>query len=260
MTRIILAISIFTAFLSSCKVLSPTVMFQTDKDFQFTEFDSVPKKTIIQPFDQLQIMMSTNNGTTLFENSSFYESGKTNGVHLGLNENSNGKDSRISYMVRQDSTVKLPVLGLVKLGGFSKDSAETILEKKLGEFYKTPFIRIRIINRNVLIFLEEGTIGHTIEIPEDGISLLDAIAELGGLSENSRAYKIKLIRGDNRNPKVYNYNISSVEEFKKANFMLEANDIIYIDSKPRYLTKFLSELQPYLVLISTAALVYGIVN
>ncbi|HOS84385.1 MAG TPA: polysaccharide biosynthesis/export family protein [Bacteroidales bacterium] len=249
MGRFLIFLSIITSLLgTSCKTLSPTVMFETDKNFEYKTFSSTPKITILQPYDQIQILMSTNNGNTLLESA------------LGQDRNliTSTSQSGITYLIRQDSTVKIPTLGLVKLGGISKDSAEVYLEKELSKYYQDPYIKITITNRNVILFFEEGTQGTEVGIPEEGITLLEAIAQVGGLTPNSKAYKIKLIRGDNKNPEVYNFNISSLEEFKKANFILQANDIIYVDSRPRYVTKVISEIQPYLVLMSTSVLVYSI--
>lgn len=241
---ITIIISIFV--FSSCKLLSPTVMFQTEKDFEYEEFSKISKYTILQPYDVIQIQMSTNNGSILLESSMPGQSSLTS-LSQGM-----------TYMINPDSTAKVPTLGNVKLGGISKDSAETFLEQELKKYYQDPFVRITVTNRHIILFFEQGTQGRKINIPEEGISLLDAIAEAGGLTPNSKAYKIKLIRGDNTKPEVFNFNISNLEEFKKANFVLQANDIIYVDSRPQYINKIISEIQPYLVLISTAVLVYSI--
>lgn len=226
-------------------------MFETQKDFQYQAFQSTQKITVLQPYDQITIMMATNNGNSLLEIGNVDRTSSASSMQ-------NNSENTLTYMIRQDSTVKIPTLGFVKLGGLAKDSAETFLENMLSKLYQEPFVRIAITNRNVILFFEEGTQGMEIAIPEEGITLLEAIAQAGGLTQNSKAYKIKLIRGDNKNPEVYNFNISSLEEFKKANFILQANDIIYVDSRPRYVNKVIAELQPYLVLMSTSVLVYSI--
>ena len=161
-------------------------------------------------------------------------------------------------MIRPDSIVKIPTVGEIKLGGMTKDSAEVLLETELAKYYQAPFVKITITNRNVILFYDEGTYGQKIAIPEGGLTLMEAIAEAGGLSESSKSYKIKLIRGNNKNPEVYNYNIRNLEDFKKANFMLEANDIVYVDSRPRYATKFVKEISPYLTLLTSVIMVYTI--
>ncbi|MDR2962797.1 MAG: polysaccharide biosynthesis/export family protein [Bacteroidales bacterium] len=239
-----------TAFSVSCKVLAPTVMFETERDFTYNSFTHYKKATILQPFDQLQIIMSTNSGTNLLE---FFSNPQniTNGGRV------TGNDA-ITYMIRQDSTVKIPTIGLIKLGGITKDSAEVILEQKLSQYYQEPFVKINIVNRTIIMFFEGGTKGVRVAVPEDGITLLEAIAQSGGLTENSKSYRIKLIRGDNTNPSVYNYNVRKLEEFKKANFILQANDIVYVDARPRYARKILSEIQPIVVLFSSGVLVYSV--
>lgn len=235
-------------FLTSCKMLRPTVMFKTDKSFKYTEFAETPRVTVLQPFDQLDIIMSTNNGYLLLETES------TEGRNYSYNRQYNS----ITYMIRPDSIVKIPTVGEIKLGGMTKDSAEVLLETELAKYYQAPFVKITITNRNVILFYDEGTYGQKIAIPEGGLTLMEAIAEAGGLSESSKSYKIKLIRGNNKNPEVYNYNIRNLEDFRKANFMLEANDIVYVDSRPRYATKFVKEISPYLTLLTSVIMVYTI--
>lgn len=223
-------------------------MFQTDKKFHYSEFSEKPRVMVLQPFDQLEVIMSTNNGYLLLETDA------TEGNHFTRNR----QQDQITYMIRQDSIVKIPTVGEIKLGGMTKDSAEAILEQELAKYYQAPFVKITVTNRNVILFFDEGTKGKKISIPEGGITLMEAIADAGGLTESSKSYKIKLIRGNNKNPEVYNFNIRSLEEFKKANFMLETNDIIYVDSRPKYAAKFLKEIQPYLTLVTCITMVYTI--
>lgn len=235
--------------LTSCKIFRPTVMFQTDKNFKYTEFSETPRITVLQPFDELEIIMSTNNGYQLLES----ESG-IGGSGLS------SQNSSLTYMIRKDSIVKLPTVGEIKLGGMTKDSAEFLLEKELSKYYQVPFVKITITNRKVILFFDEGTKGQKIEIPESGLTLIEAFAEAGGLTESSKSYKIKLLRGNNKNPEVFNFNFRDLQEFKKANIMLEANDIVYVDSKPRYATKIAREISPYITLMALFTMILTLFN
>jgi len=40
--------------------------------------------------------------------------------------------------------------------------------------------------------------------------------------------------------------------------MLQANDIIYVEARPKYATRIISEISPYISLLSSALLVYGL--
>ena len=90
------------------------------------------------------------------------------------------------------------------------------------------------------------------------MTLVDAIAQIGGIPQNSKACTIRVIRGDRKNPKVFNFSIRTLSDFKNNNLLLEANDIVYVDSRPRYISKSISELQPYFMLISTSVLLLSV--
>ncbi|MBK8808830.1 MAG: polysaccharide biosynthesis/export family protein [Bacteroidales bacterium] len=254
---IILFFLFASVFLTGCKTLMPSTMFEMEPDYPYQTFKETPVEFAIKPYDQLKITMATNGGEMYLEQA--FNLNINNNFNQRQNNDVNSKNM-LTYMVGEDSLVKIPTLGRFKLGGLTIRQAEDTLEKLFSENFQNPFIRISITNRNVIIFMERGTKGHVVNLPEESTSLLEAIASVGGLSTNSKAYKIKLIRGSNKNPEIYNYNIRNLEEFRKADFTLLANDIIYVDSRPRYMNRILSELQPYFVLFSSGVLIYSVIS
>ena len=92
----------------------------------------------------------------------------------------------------------------------------------------------------------------------DNYTLIEALADAGGISGFSKAYKIKLLRGDLDNPEVFLFKLRKLEDMKNVNFLLRSNDIIYVEEKPRYATKFLVEISPYLTLFTTMLTLYAI--
>ena len=92
----------------------------------------------------------------------------------------------------------------------------------------------------------------------DNFTLIEALAKVGGISSFSKAYKIKLIRGDLNNPQVYVFNIRSLKNMKKSNFVLQSNDIIYVDARPKYASRILNEISPYIGLLTSIMLIYSI--
>jgi len=191
--------------------------------------------------------MSPNNGLNLLESS------------IGIANNSTYiNNNNITYLVEKDSTVKIPSVGRIKLGGYTINEAESLLEAKFSENYQNPFVRLKITNRKVIVFSELGTRAMIVPLDENDLTLVDVIAKMGGISENSKAYRIKVIRGDHMNPMVYNFNLRSLSNYKNSNMLLEANDIIYVSSRPRYISRMISEVQPYLMLVSTSVLIYSV--
>lgn len=236
-------------FLVSCKTFTSTVMFETNGKYQFETFSHKYTDVLIKPYDQLSIVMTTNSGQILLEK--FIQGSNSN--------TSYGKiDDGMTYMVESDSTVKIPTLGSVKIAGLTIRKAEDFLEQQFAVSYQKPFVKIEIKNRRVLLFFEEGTSAKIIDLPRENLTLIEAIAKAGGLSANSKSHKIKLLRGDPHNPKIFQYNIRSIKDLTQADLMLESNDIIYVESRPRYVGKFVAQLQPYLMLVSTSILVYTV--
>ncbi len=233
---------------SSCKLLQPNRMFKTDSDFAYNEFKPIENKEYeIQPYDIISLSITTNDGLTL--------------INIGDQQSGNRGNLRreIEYLVEYDGYVKVPTLGRINIANKTIREAEAFLEKEYAAYYKNPFVLLRVNNRKVYVFKGGGDQGTVINIPEDRLTLIEALAMSGGIPDSDKAYKIKLIRGDvSNNPEVYRYNISSLEDMQGSNLLLQANDIIYIESRPRYARRVMTEISPYLTLISTFLLVYNL--
>lgn len=234
--------------MGGCSVLQPNKMFETDKDFQFADFEPIDEKEYqLQPYDGISLSISTNDGSQLIKA----------GESIGGN-NANPK-MEVDYMIEFDGVVKLPTLNRVKLAGMTIREAETFLEKEYSTYFQKPFVLLRVNNRKVYVFKGGGEAGSVINIPENRLTLIEALAMSGGIPDGDKAYQIKLIRGDlSSNPKVYKYDVSSFDDIRGSNLLLQANDIIYIDSRPRYVRRVLAELTPYLALLSTILLIQNL--
>ncbi|MFO7790270.1 MAG: polysaccharide biosynthesis/export family protein [Bacteroidales bacterium] len=225
-------------------------MFQINDDYPLSEFKAGEKEYRIKPFDKLALRITTNDGFAL--------------VGLGGSEQRSGGSNNerqrgLEYLVEYDGLIKLPTLGRVKIAGKTIREAEKFLEKKYAKYYKEPFVLIEVTNRKVIIFKDGGTKGTVLTIPSENLTLIEALAQSGGISDISKAYQIKLIRGElTGDPKVYYYDISHLKELQGSNILLQANDIIYVESKPKYVNRILTEISPYLTLLTTGLTVYGL--
>lgn len=243
MKRFIFYIFILVIF-TSCRILRSTEMFNVDKNYTYSEFKTPQKEYKIAPYDKLNVTVTTNDGFQL--------------IGLGGGQNNQQITGGISFQVEFDGLVKLPILGRIPISGLTIREAEKLLEEKYTKYYNSPFVMINVSNRKVYVFKNGGTVASIVDITTDNFTLIDAIAKTGGLSENSKAYRIRLIRGDiNNNPQVFLYNIFKLKDLNNVNMLLEANDIIYVESRPRYVTRVLNEMAPYLSLISTVLLIVG---
>lgn len=230
-------------FLSSCKALDPSVMFKTEKDHAYTNFEHEKKEYILKPYDKLDVRIYTNDGIQLID---MVEGNK-------INQNSR---SVSPYLVDQSGLVKVPTLGWTKVAGLTIKETEQLLEEKYSQYYQKPFVLVNVTNRRVIVFSAGSTKGTVLPIENEHFTLVEALAQAGGIDDFSKAYKIKLLRGELSNPQVYMYNISSIEDMQKSNLVLQANDIIYVERKARYASRTLNEIMPYIALLNTFLLLF----
>ncbi|MDD4215946.1 MAG: polysaccharide biosynthesis/export family protein [Bacteroidales bacterium] len=226
-------------------------MFQIENEYPVSQFESSKKEYVVQAYDKIALRVVSNIGESLFG------TGSQDGG--GGSANSQRNQTGLEFPVEFDGLVKLPIVGRIPISGMTVREAEAYLENIYREYFVDPFVLMQVTNRKVMVFMNSGTSATIIEMPTENLTLIEAIAQAGGLSEISKSYKIKLIRGDlTENPEVYYWNISKLSELKKTNLFLEANDIIYVDSKPQYVYRVLREIAPYLTLTTTIVTIYGV--
>ena len=143
----------------------------------------------------------------------------------------------------------MPIFGRVYLEGLTVRQAEMLIEDKFSEFYNNPFVLLDVNNRRVMIFAGSNTTVVTLQ--NDNTTLFEVLAQSGGIPSDGKANKIKLIRGDLKSPEVYKIDLSTLVGMKDANLVMQANDIIYIETKRNYITKLLSELSPYIAILTS---------
>ena len=152
------------------------------------------------------------------------------------------------------------IIGKIKISGFTVREAEKVLEQQYATFYNKPFVMIRVMNRRVLVFPGTGGSGRTVSLDNENMHLIEALALAGGLTNTGKAYKIKLIRGDLRNPKVMLIDLSTIEGMQQSNLLLQANDIIYVEPVPRISQEILQQIAPIVGIITSLTLLYQIAD
>ncbi|PIP54162.1 MAG: hypothetical protein COX07_06835 [Bacteroidetes bacterium CG23_combo_of_CG06-09_8_20_14_all_32_9] len=239
--KIIIIVSLcITVF--SCRVINSNEMFKTDAKYKYSEFKPSEKEYRLQPYDKLDIKIFANEGFKLVD----------------VSQSTAQTASAFSYLVEYDGQVKMPTLGRIQIAGKTIREAEAMLEEKYKEFFVEPFILISVTNKRVIIFSGGSATGKVISLINENYTLIEALAEAGGINDFSKSQRIKLLRGDLNNPEIYLFNIRNLKDMKSANFLLQANDIIYVEARPKYASRIITELSPYIGLLTSALFLYGL--
>jgi polysaccharide export outer membrane protein len=205
----------------------------------------------VSPNDIVSMSVYTNDGFKLIDLTASAESVMSRGG-AGMNNMS------FQYLVEPDGNMKLPIIGKLKLAGLTIREAEKFLETQYANFYNKPFVVIRVVNRRVTVFPGTGGSGRMVNLDNESTTVIEALALAGGITNTGKARKIKLIRGDLRNPRVILIDLSTIEGLKQGNLLLQANDIIYVEPVPRISQEVLTQIAPIVGILTSFALIYNI--
>lgn len=259
MRRILFFIVVSFA-LGSCTI-NKDLLFKTPTDYEFDEVpDSVRAEVVIAPNNLLTFNFFTGNGHILVEQS--IGNGILGGAGGQNNQNMMNQRNQISYLVNDDGTVKLPVLGRVSLNGLSIREAESKLEEMYSVYYNEPFVMLQVQNNRVIISPGAGGTATVITLINANTTLMEALAMAGGVDGRGNSSEIKLLR-ENRETgvrEVYLIDLSTIEGLAAADMIVQANDIIYVEPLPLIAREILEEITPIVTLITTAALLIAILN
>lgn len=134
------------------------------------------------------------------------------------------------YLVDQEGYIQFPVLGKLKVSELTKkqltDSLRnTLIEKKL---LVDPVVTIRYLNFRVTV-LGEVQKPTVVLVPNEKISLLEALGMAGDLTIYARRDNVTLIRDENGKRMIRRINLNNGEIFNSPYYYLKSNDIVYVE-------------------------------
>ncbi|MCS6819213.1 MAG: polysaccharide biosynthesis/export family protein [Chitinophagales bacterium] len=217
------------------------------KEYQTFEFrDKLIKEYVIKPFDQITVAVFSRDGFNLIDIGGG-RVGPQNFLNLtgGLG---------IFYIVDYDGYVTLPVIGDLNVAGYTERELERLIAERMSVYIVDPFVEVRVTNRRCFLF--KGITGSVVPLNQSPTTLLEVIAQSGGISAGLKAYKVKLIRGDLKNPQITVIDLSTIEGMQKSNLIVQTNDIIYIEPRRRFVRDVLSETTVLFSIVSTITSLY----
>ncbi len=234
--------------------INSSIMFKTPKDYPYKVDQTIGNVEYrIATNDILSFSVFTNDGFKLIDLTTNVTTFSAQG-----NQSFNNTSST-RFKVDVEGYVKLPIIDRVKVKDLTVREAEKMLEEKYAVYYNKPFVMLDVVNRRVMVFPGDGGDGLVVTLENENTTLIEALALAGGISERGKAKKIKLIRGDSRNPQVHLIDLSTVEGMKQSNLLLQANDIIYVEPSKRVSNEVAQQLLPIVSLLTSLLLIYEIV-
>lgn len=132
------------------------------------------------------------------------------------------------YLIDANGNVQMPVLGTMHLSGLNRMEAIALLHEKLSVYINNPVVNIQILNFKVTILGEVNNPG-TFKIPNERITLLEAIGLAGDLEITGVRKNVLVIRDNNGKKEEFRVDLTDSKLFSSPVYYLQQNDVIYVE-------------------------------
>jgi len=229
-------ISLFTSIaliFTACNSEKQLKYFQNQRNSQDTV--NVAKAYIpkIEPGDILSIYVNSLSP----EASSFFNPYSQSAASTAATGSSGGTSpqsvvapsqvANTGYLVDASGEIELPLIGNVKVMGYTTTQVRDTLKVLLKQYLKDPTILVRFLNFKISI-LGEVARPDVYNIPNEMITLPEAISMAGDLTLYAKRDSIEIIRDVDGKKIFANVDFSKRDLFSSPYYYLHSNDIVYV--------------------------------
>lgn len=151
-------------------------------------------------------------------------------ANIMMNEKGLTSVQNNKYIVYSDGSILLPLLKNVKVVGLTIKELNRRLTTKYQKFLKAPYVRASIKNHKIYVLGEVMTRG-VIPVEGESISIIEAIARSGGLTDHAVRNRIRVIGEQNGKYVMQTLNLNNFSTLNSRNLMLKNNSIVYVEPK-----------------------------
>ncbi len=202
---------------SSCISSKSITYFNNLPDSIRTQLDTLqPPQPIIQVNDLLQIKIGGESEKTVeYINKHFIGDGGGGGLQT---------------MVDLEGNIELPQIGKLKVSGLTKEAAKDSIKNAYKEYLVDPIVAIKFGDFRYTLLGEVSGQGNKTATAEK-VSILEAIAQGGGLTQYAQFDKVKIFREVNGKREIIAVNLNDKNLLNSPNFYLHPNDVVYVQPK-----------------------------
>lgn len=214
-----LYIIFFCLLLASCSTPKRSQYFDTiTKDTTISGFVTPDFEAKVQPGDNLGISI---NSLSTEEDAKFNSTIVSEGASTSV--------SVPSYLVSPAGTIKMYRLGEIKVEGLTRRELAEKLQQDLSPYLKNPLVNISFLNHKVTV-MGAVTSPQVINMPEESITLLEALARSGNITKDGKKSNVMIVRETGTEKQMKMVNLEDHSIFTSPWYHLRPNDIVYVRS------------------------------
>ena len=210
----------------SCTNSKKAAYFNSQGDATISSSATIPQ-SVIRSNDLLSINVSSLNpeATSIFNTPNTTLTPTSSSPLTGATVQTTG------YLVKTDGNIQFPVLGIIKATGLTANQLGEQLVKSLvnKKLLVDPIVTVRYLNYRVTVLGEVGR-PTVINVPDEKISLLEALGLAGDITIFGKKENVMIIREEEGQKIIKRLNLNSSELFQSPYYYLKSNDIVYVEA------------------------------
>ena len=133
------------------------------------------------------------------------------------------------YLVNNSGEIDFPVIGTLRVGGLTKNEAESLIRERLRPYLKeAPIVTVRMANYKISVLGEVARPG-SFTIGNEKVNVLEALAMAGDMTIYGVRDNVKLIREDESGKReIINLDLNDAGIVTSPYYYLKQNDILYV--------------------------------
>lgn len=152
----------------------------------------------------------------------------TNTINNGSNSSNSSSNSNGVYTVDATGHIEMPIIGSLSVKGLTRTELQDMVKYKLlaSKLVRDPIVRVEFVDLNYFTLGEAGYASHPIN--RDQITLLEAVAEMGGISTEGKHTNLLVLRTIDGKQTPYEVDITNTASvYSSPVYYLQQNDVIY---------------------------------
>lgn len=147
---------------------------------------------------------------------------------LGMEHVSSTRDEVGAYVVGEDGTIKMPVLGTIAVAGLTLQEVTDKVQAQLrGAQLRDAVVVGQALGQYITVLGEVNRPGR-IAIDRNRITLLEALGQAGDLTIKGKRDQVMVVRQEDGQVKNYVVDLRSKNLFRSPVYNLQQNDVVYV--------------------------------
>lgn len=180
---------------------------------------------------------------------------KTMDLPLATNSGySQGNPTPNGYLIDKNGNIRIPIVGNIQVAGLSREQACLKIENALLPYLDQSVVDIQIANFKVTVLGEVQNPG-TYKIPNERLTILEAIGLAGDLRITGKRQNVKVLRQEAGKTVEYKIDLTKTDWMNSPVYYLQQNDVIYVE--PNFTARYESTMAKYItpIVLSATSLV-----